>query len=225
MKRMKADKKKCEVCGENSVVPVMYGLPTEEAFESARRGEIALGGCIVDFDNPTIACTSCGWNNMYNFDHFIEAQSQKNGGLATALTELSAGAKTSHWIWYIFPQIGLGSSPQARRFAIGSADEAVAYLRHRNLGTAYLECLLEVAKFISESDRPIIESLDTLFGSKIDRTKFISSITLFGEMATMYERIYEELQFEHTARIWAELQAKGLTPCSATVNFISEDPD
>ena len=222
---MKADKKKCEVCGENSVVPVMYGLPTEEAFESARRGEIALGGCIVDFDNPTIACTSCGWNNMYNFDHFIEAQSQKNGGLATALTELSAGAKTSHWIWYIFPQIGLGSSPQARRFAIGSADEAVAYLRHRNLGTAYLECLLEVAKFISESDRPIIESLDTLFGSKIDRTKFISSITLFGEMATMYERIYEELQFEHTARIWAELQAKGLTPCSATVNFISEDPD
>ena len=222
---MKADKKKCEVCGENSVVPVMYGLPTEEAFESARRGEIALGGCIVDFDNPTIACTSCGWNNMYNFDHFIEAQSQKNGGLATALTELSAGAKTSHWIWYIFPQIGLGSSPQARRFAIGSADEAVAYLRHRNLGTAYLECLLEVAKFISESDRPIIESLDTLFASEIDRTKFISSITLFGEMATMYERIYEELQFEHTARIWAELQAKGLTPCSATVNFISEDPD
>jgi|GEM_PF-495743 uncharacterized protein (DUF1810 family) len=222
---MKADKKKCEVCGENSVVPVMYGLPTEEAFESARRGEIALGGCIIDFDNPTIACTSCGWDNRYNFDHFIEAQSQKNGGLATALTELSAGAKTSHWIWYIFPQIGLGSSPQARRFAIGSTDEAVAYLRHRDLGTAYLECLLEVAKFISESDRPIIESLDTLFGSKIDRTKFISSITLFGEMATMFERIYEELQFEHTARIWAELQAKGLTPCSATVNFISEDPD
>lgn len=222
---MKADKKKCEVCGENSVVPVMYGLPTEEAFESARRGEIALGGCIIDFENPTIACTSCGWDNRYNFDHFIEAQSQKNGGLATALTELSAGAKTSHWIWYIFPQIGLGSSPQARRFAISSTDEAVAYLRHRNLGTAYLECLLEVAKFISESDRPIIESLDTLFGSKIDRTKFISSITLFGEMATMFERIYEELQFEHTARIWADLQAKGLTPCSATVNFISEDPD
>ena len=222
---MKADKRKCEVCGENSVVPVIYGLPTEEAFESARRGEIALGGCIIDFDNPTIACTSCGWNNRYNFDHFIEAQSQKNGGLATALTELSAGAKTSHWIWYIFPQIGLGTSPQARRFAIGSADEAVAYLRHRNLGTAYLECLLEVAKFISESDRPIIESLDTLFGSEIDRTKFISSITLFGEMATMYERIYEEIQFEHTARIWAELQAKGLTPCSATLNYISEDPD
>ena len=222
---MKVDKRKCEVCGENSVVPVIYGLPTEEAFESARRGEIALGGCIVDFDNPTIACTSCGWDNRYNFDHFIEAQSQKNGGLATALTELSAGAKTSHWIWYIFPQIGLGTSPQARRFAIGSADEAVAYLRHRNLGTAYLECLLEVAKFISESDRPIIESLDTLFGSEIDRTKFISSITLFGEMATMYERIYEEIQFEHTARIWAELQAKGLTPCSATLNYISEDPD
>ena len=222
---MKVDKRKCEVCGENSVVPVIYGLPTEEAFESARRGEIALGGCIIDFDNPTIACTSCGWDNRYNFDHFIEAQSQKNGGLATALTELSAGAKTSHWIWYIFPQIGLGTSPQARRFAIGSADEAVAYLRHRNLGTAYLECLLEVAKFISESDRPIIESLDTLFGSEIDRTKFISSITLFGEMATMYERIYEEIQFEHTARIWAELQAKGLTPCSATLNYISEDPD
>lgn len=220
---MKSHNNQCDACGGTSVVPVIYGLPTEEAFESARRGEIALGGCIVDFDNPTLACTSCGWNNRYNFDHFIEAQSQKRDGLATALKQLSEGAKTSHWIWYIFPQIGLGTSPQARRFAISSADEAVAYLRHRNLGPAYLECLLEVAKFISDSDRPIVESLDTLFGSEIDRIKFISSITLFGEVATMYEGIYEGPQFEHTARIWADLQAKGLTPCSATHDFISED--
>lgn len=220
---MKSNNHECDACGGTSVVPVIYGLPTEEAFESARRGEIALGGCIVDFDNPTLACTSCGWNNRYNFDHFIEAQSQKRDGLATALKQLSEGAKTSHWIWYIFPQIGLGTSPQARRFAISSSDEAVAYLRHRNLGPAYLECLLEVAKFISDSDRPMIESLDTLFGSKIDRIKFISSITLFGEVATMYEGIYEGLQFERTARIWADLQARGLTPCSATLDFISED--
>ncbi len=122
---MKSHNNQCDACGGTSVVPVIYGLPTEEAFESARRGEIALGGCIVDFDNPTLACTSCGWNNRYNFDHFIEAQSQKRDGLATALKQLSEGAKTSHWIWYIFPQIGLGTSPQARRFAINSAVNCV----------------------------------------------------------------------------------------------------
>ena len=60
---MTSNKKKCEACGEMSVVPVMYGLPTEEAFESASRGEIALGGCIIDFDNPTLTCSSCGWDN------------------------------------------------------------------------------------------------------------------------------------------------------------------
>ena len=198
----------------------MYGLPTEEAFESARRGEIALGGCIVDFDNPTLTCTSCGWDNRYNFDHFLEAQSQKLGGLATALAELSAGAKTSHWIWYIFPQIGLGKSTQAQRYAIGSMNEALAYLRHRELGPAYVECLMEVVKFVSESNRPIIESLDILFGSKIDRTKFISSITLFGEVAT----INGGHQFEQISLVWADLRTRGLRPCSATLDFIVASP-
>lgn len=220
---MKANNTKCDACAGDSVVPVVYGLPTEEAFESARRGEIALGGCIIDFDNPTLACTSCGWNNRYNFDHFIEAQSQEQDGLTAALNQLSAGKKTSHWIWYIFPQIGLGSSPPARKFAIRSTDEATAYLRHRQLGPAYLECLVEVVNYISGSDQPIIDSLDTLFDSKIDRIKFISSITLFGEIATIYAGFYEELQFGHIAQIWADLQARGLTPCSATLNFISDN--
>ena len=217
---MKSKNKKCEECGQTTVVPVMYGLPTEEAFESARRGEIALGGCIIDFDNPTLTCTSCGWDNSYNFNHFIEAQSQKRGGLATALAELSAGAKTSHWIWYIFPQIALGTSPQARRFAIGSLNEATAYLRHPELGPAYMECLMEVVKFVSESDRPIIESLDVLFGSDLDRKKFISSITLFGEVANMNGGPH----FEHIAYVWEDLRAKGLRPCAATLDFIVQTP-
>lgn len=216
---MKSVKKKCDACGEVAVVPVMYGLPTEKAFESARRGEIALGGCIIDFDNPTLTCTACGWDNSYNFDHFLDAQAQKQGGLKTALAELSAGAKTSHWMWYIFPQIPLGSSPNAQRFAIHSTSEAAAYLRHRELGHTYLECLMEVMKFISESDQPIIKSLDTLFGSEIDRTKFISSITLFGEVATFNGGP----TCEHIAYVWADLQAQGLTPCTATLEFMAED--
>ena len=60
---MKSKNEKCEACGKTTVVPILYGLPTEEAFESARRGEIALGGCIVDIGNPTLTCTSCGWGN------------------------------------------------------------------------------------------------------------------------------------------------------------------
>jgi uncharacterized protein (DUF1810 family) len=60
---------------------------------------------------------------------------------AQVRSELVAGQKRSHWMWFIFPQIGgLGSSPMARRFAISGLDEAKAYLIHPNLGPRLCEC-------------------------------------------------------------------------------------
>ena len=54
---------------------------------------------------------------------------QRGGVYERALAELQAGAKQSHWMWFVFPQIaGLGFSPMAQRFAISSRKEAVAYL-------------------------------------------------------------------------------------------------
>src|SRR5690606_35257169 len=70
---------------------------------------------------------------------FVEAQ---ENSYATALAEIRAGAKRSHWMWYIFPQLrGLGQSPTAHYYGIASIDEARAYLEHHLLGPRYRECI------------------------------------------------------------------------------------
>lgn len=71
---------------------------------------------------------------------FVEAQ-DSGGTYATALAELRRGRKTSHWMWFVFPQIaGLGQSPTAVYYGIRGLDEARAYLRHQALGARLVEC-------------------------------------------------------------------------------------
>ncbi|MBO0693566.1 MAG: DUF1810 family protein, partial [Acidimicrobiaceae bacterium] len=73
-------------------------------------------------------------------ERFVAAQ-DAGGTYARAVAELRAGRKTTHWIWFVFPQIaGLGQSPTSRRYAIASLEEARAYLRHPVLGPRLLEC-------------------------------------------------------------------------------------
>lgn len=89
-----------------------------------------------------------------------------------ALAEIRAGAKRSHWMWFIFPQLdGLGRSATARRFAIRSLDEALAYLRHPVLGARYLECVSELQD-LDQADPT------AMFGP-VDALKLRSSLTLF----------------------------------------------
>jgi uncharacterized protein (DUF1810 family) len=106
---------------------------------------------------------------------FVTAQDQ-DGTYARALAELRRGHKTSHWMWFVFPQLdGLGRSPTAQAYAIRSLAEARAYLEHPVLGPRLRECaeaLLEV-----ESDDPA-----AVMGG-IDALKLRSSITLFMRAA------------------------------------------
>ena len=92
------------------------------------------------------------------------------------LGELKAGRKTSHWMWFVFPQIeGLGSSAMSRHYAIGSLAEARAYLDHPLLGSRLRRCV-EILLFhegLGASD---------IFGSPDDR-KLHSSMTLFAKAA------------------------------------------
>ncbi|WP_116092142.1 DUF1810 domain-containing protein [Sphingomonas crusticola] len=105
----------------------------------------------------------------FHLDRFVRAQAEIYD---TALDELRAGRKTSHWIWFIFPQIaGLGRSPTARHYAIGSLEEAQAYLHHPLLGTRLAECLAALQALGRTS-------ADAVFGS-LDAMKFRSSLTLF----------------------------------------------
>ena len=93
------------------------------------------------------------------------------------LAELRAGCKRSHWMWYVFPQIaGLGHSGMAQRYAIGSLQEARAYLAHPTLGARLRECSGLVLA-VPHGD------IHAIFGSP-DDLKFHSSMTLFDRAAS-----------------------------------------
>jgi uncharacterized protein (DUF1810 family) len=109
----------------------------------------------------------------YNLQRFVDAQSPV---YKQVLGELRAGLKTSHWMWFIFPQIaGLGHSPIAQRFAISGRAEAASYLQHLLLGPRLAECTLLVN---AHAGRDIVEML-----GEIDAIKFRSSMTLFASVA------------------------------------------
>jgi uncharacterized protein (DUF1810 family) len=105
----------------------------------------------------------------YDLDRFLEAQEHH---YEHVLQELRAGRKTTHWMWYIFPQIrGLGHSPTSRFYAIASIEEAMAYLAHPILGLRLREC----TQLVLEAKD---QSLTDIFGG-IDALKFCSCMTLF----------------------------------------------
>lgn len=100
---------------------------------------------------------------------YIEAQEKQ---YAIALAEMKAGHKTSHWMWFIFPQIaGLGFSDVSKFFAIKNLDEAKAYLKHELLGKR----LREISQVLLMQDT---DNATLIFGSP-DDLKLYSSMTLF----------------------------------------------
>jgi uncharacterized protein (DUF1810 family) len=110
-------------------------------------------------------------NDAYNLQRFVDAQ-DTGGTYEQALAELRRGRKTSHWMWFVFPQIaGLGQSQMSRTYAIASLDEARAYLAHPVLGPRLIACAEAVAT------GPAATAQD-LFGG-IDTQKLRSSMTLF----------------------------------------------
>lgn len=112
----------------------------------------------------------------YDLERFVLAQ-DNDGMYHTALGELRRGRKTTHWMWFTFPQlVGLGRSAMSRKFAIASLDEARAYLHHSVLGPRLVEC----ARAVVESISPTAEQV---FGA-VDTQKLQSSMTLFMRAST-----------------------------------------
>lgn len=78
-------------------------------------------------------------DDPFDLQRFVQAQS---GVIDRVMAELAAGLKRTHWIWFVFPQeAGLGTSEMSRRYAIGSLDEARAYVQHPVLGPRLRRCL------------------------------------------------------------------------------------
>ena len=106
----------------------------------------------------------------HNLDRFVQAQDPV---MAQVRRELSNGEKSSHWMWFVFPQIaGLGHSPTARHYAIASLAEARAYRTHPVLGPRLVECTELVTRVEGRSAHEVFGAPDDL--------KFRSSMTLFA---------------------------------------------
>jgi uncharacterized protein (DUF1810 family) len=108
-----------------------------------------------------------------DLERFVTAQDSRDI-YAHAVAELRAGQKTSHWMWFVFPQIaGLGRSGMAQAYAIADLEEARAYLRHPVLGPRLIECAQIVVGLAGRSAGQIFGGIDAL--------KLRSSMTLFAE--------------------------------------------
>jgi uncharacterized protein (DUF1810 family) len=114
-------------------------------------------------------------DDPYDLQRFVAAQNA-GGTYDRATAELRSGRKTSHWMWFIFPQIaGLGYSPASQTYAITSVAEARAYLAHPVLGARLIEC----AEILTRGPGRIAEQI---FG-EVDALKLRSCVTLFRHAA------------------------------------------
>ena len=131
-----------------------------------------------------------------NLERFVEAQIVD---YQTALAEIRAGRKQTHWIWYIFPQLkGLGQSHFSQYYGISGREEAIAYLSHETLG----QRLREITQALLSIDGK--EAIDIL--GRIDAQKVRSSMTLFDAVspndifAQLLEKFYRGRRCAHTLK-------------------------
>ena len=152
---------------------------------------------------PSVTSRSRVWHggamdDPFDLKRFVNAQDRVYDRV---LAELRAGAKRSHWIWFVFPQLSaLGSSSTAKLFGIESLGEARAYLAHPVLGPRLRECARLVASIEGRS-------VDEIFGWP-DNLKVRSSMTLFAratddnaDFHTVLEKFYGGQQDPRTLEL------------------------
>ena len=108
----------------------------------------------------------------HDLQRFVDAQDH-NGTIDQALSELRSGRKTTHWMWFVFPQhVALGQSETSRRYGIACPAEATAYLDHPVLGPRLIRATQAVLELTDCSPRDV-------FGD-VDERKFHACLTLFA---------------------------------------------
>jgi uncharacterized protein (DUF1810 family) len=157
-----------------------------------------------------------------SLERFKDAQNQAYAGYETALAEMQAGRKRSHWIWYIFPQLaGLGASQMSLVYGMADVAEAHAYLRD----TVLRERLLTVATAARDHVKKGVP-LDTLMGGEIDAQKLVSSMTLFGAVARRLLAAEQNDDYRAIEGVAEELLAsadrEGYPRCAFTLQRLQE---
>jgi uncharacterized protein (DUF1810 family) len=114
-------------------------------------------------------------DDPFDLQRFVAAQ-DAGGAYVRALSELRGGAKRTHWMWFVLPQLaGLGASPMAVRYGIGSLEEARAYLEHPILGSRLMACVQAMNDLPGLTAHAVLGSPDDM--------KFRSCLTLFAAAA------------------------------------------
>ncbi|WP_231263440.1 DUF1810 domain-containing protein [Nocardioides alpinus] len=117
-----------------------------------------------------------------DLERFVQAQARTYAG---ALAELRAGRKTSHWMWWVFPQVaGLGQTPTSQTYAIADLDEARAYAAHDVLGPRLRTCCRALLDLEGVSAEHVLGGVDAM--------KLRSSMTLFA-LADPSEPVFDEV--------------------------------
>lgn len=140
--------------------------------------------------------------NTHSIERFIEPQDFL---YATALAEIKAGKKSSHWMWFIFPQLrGLGRSAMARIYGIEGLDEAWAYLSHPILSARLTEISEALLRLNTQNPEEIL--------GEIDARKLQSSMTLFALISEdgsvfhqVLDRFYGGQMDAHTLELLSRL--------------------
>src|SRR4029077_17822547 len=157
-----------------------------------------------------------------SLERFQEAQATHAAGYDTALAEIRAGGKRSHWIWYIFPQIeGLGRSSIARAYALRNLGEACAYLHDPILRARYEEIVAAVSEQLARGIR-----IENLIRSQIDALKLVSSLTLFRAAAEQLARedpVFASLA-ERLAALLKQTSGQGYPACDFTLARVADEP-
>ncbi|HXW07520.1 MAG TPA: DUF1810 family protein [Vicinamibacterales bacterium] len=155
-------------------------------------------------------------------ERFKAAQDSLHAGYESALTEIRAGGKRGHWIWYVFPQLsGLGTSSLSQAYAIGGEDEAIAFVRDPLLRSRLLTITEAVA---AQLRRRTPATLGALMGSDVDARKIVSSLTLFRHVARALHTAGGNSEYEALAAAADEVltaaAAEGYQPCAYTLRHL-----
>ncbi|MBQ7593299.1 MAG: DUF1810 domain-containing protein [Synergistaceae bacterium] len=125
----------------------------------------------------------------YDLERFVTAQNKNRESYAVALSEIKAGQKQTHWIWYIFPQLmELGYSQRAKDYGITDIDEAKLYLAHPVLG----ERLREISQALLDLES---DDANYVMHGYPDDLKLRSSMTLFAQVSeegSVFHKVLEK---------------------------------
>ena len=155
---------------------------------------------------------------MDGLHRFKEAQDEVDFGFECALAEIRGGEKTSHWIWYIFPQIaGLGRSSTAQEYALRDVAEACDFLRDATLRERLITITTAAAAQLQKG-----VPLEQLMGGETDSSKLVSCMTLFQIVAGKADIAGENPEFANLKRFCGEVllaaETQGFPRCQHTIN-------